>query len=243
MAWYLTNAQATRFGGIRFLLDQSDSTGYADTSTGWSSTTTVKLYTCDSSGTLTQVGNAPSVNTAGWNADDAGHDETFTVTLASDAVIPNGGGVVVEFNHSSQIRQFFSPAQTGKKVAAGSYGIVLRMTSDTSDVDWVTYGGGFAYAPDNLISSNGQPLIDKLSASDAGFVDVSNGGDTTPFASGDQISYTVQGANALSPGTYYWRVRGKDPSGTNTFGAWSGTRSFTVSATHRNCSVMFGGGI
>jgi len=28
--------------------------------------------------------------------------------------------------------------------------------------------------------------------------------------------------------TYYWRVRAIDPSGTNTYGAWSSTRSFTV---------------
>lgn len=33
----------------------------------------------------------------------------------------------------------------------------------------------------------------------------------------------------LSFGTWFWRVRGKNPSGGNTYGEWSGTRSFTIS--------------
>lgn len=66
------------------------------------------------------------------------------------------------------------------------------------------------------------PLTDKLSASDAGFTA------GHPFASGTQVTYTVQSA-LTSGSTYYWRVRGKDPTGTNTFGAWATTRSFTVS--------------
>jgi hypothetical protein len=44
------------------------------------------------------------------------------------------------------------------------------------------------------------------------------------------IAFTVQAGDALSAGTYYWRVRALDPDGANTYGAWSSTRSFTVSA-------------
>lgn len=73
------------------------------------------------------------------------------------------------------------------------------------------------------------PLIDKVSSSDTGFTDITNGADTHPFATGDQIQYAVQ--SALSIGTtYYWRVRGIDPTGSNTYGAWSTTRSFSVVA-------------
>lgn len=51
-----------------------------------------------------------------------------------------------------------------------------------------------------------------------------------PFPSGDTISFTVPGGGALTNGTtYYWRARGIDPSGSNTYGSWSSTRSFTVS--------------
>ena len=49
---------------------------------------------------------------------------------------------------------------------------------------------------------------------------------THPFKSGDAIDYTM---SSLTAGTYYWRVGGVDPLGSNTWGAWSATRSFTIS--------------
>lgn len=66
--------------------------------------------------------------------------------------------------------------------------------------------------------------------SDAGFANQDDGGDTSPFTAGDQIGFTVQAGDALDPGTYYWRVRAKDPSGSNQWGAWSSLRSFEVSS-------------
>jgi hypothetical protein len=74
------------------------------------------------------------------------------------------------------------------------------------------------------------PLIDRVSDVNAGFVDVTDGTDTDPFDAGDQVSFTVQAADTLTPGTYYWRVRAKDPTGSGTYGAWSETRSFTITA-------------
>lgn len=73
-------------------------------------------------------------------------------------------------------------------------------------------------------------LLNKVSTTDAGFVNPDTGGDTHPFNSGENIQYTVQGGDALSTTTYYWRVRGTDPAGSNIYGAWSSTRSFTVTA-------------
>ena len=49
-----------------------------------------------------------------------------------------------------------------------------------------------------------------------------------PFASGQAVTYTVQ--SALSLTTYYWRVKGIDPSGSNTWGSWATARSFTVTS-------------
>lgn len=73
------------------------------------------------------------------------------------------------------------------------------------------------------------PLIDAVSGTDAGFANPDVGGDTDPFTSGDNIQYTVQ--SALSNSTvYYWRVRGIDPAGSNSYGAWATTRSFTTTA-------------
>lgn len=74
-------------------------------------------------------------------------------------------------------------------------------------------------------------LLDKVSGTDSGFANPDNGGDTDPFTSGENIQYTVQAGDALAVDTYYWRVRGKDPSGSNTYGDWSSTRSFDVAET------------
>ncbi|MFH2012587.1 MAG: hypothetical protein ABIJ37_07815, partial [Pseudomonadota bacterium] len=76
------------------------------------------------------------------------------------------------------------------------------------------------------------PLIHKQSsvAIHLGFVNTTDGGDTDPFDSGDKCSFTVQAGDALGDGTYYWRVRGIDPTpGSNTYGDWSEIRSFTIS--------------
>lgn len=70
--------------------------------------------------------------------------------------------------------------------------------------------------------------LDKLSGTDAGFANVDNGADTDPFTSGDQVSFTVQAGDALADFGYWWRVRGIDPSGTNTYGDWTTARTFTV---------------
>lgn len=72
-------------------------------------------------------------------------------------------------------------------------------------------------------------LLDKTSGTDSGFVNTVNGADTDPFTSGQKVSYTVQAGDALAGGTYYWRARAKDPSGSNTYSDWPTARTFTIS--------------
>lgn len=81
-------------------------------------------------------------------------------------------------------------------------------------------------------------LIDAVSGTDAGFANKDNGGDTDPFNSGDQVGYTVQ--SALDNGTYFWRVRAKDPSGTDTWTDWSATRTFTIATSGGGGSALLG---
>jgi len=127
--------------------------------------------------------------------------------------------------------------------------------TETHEVDFnsgVSYGGATAYLIQTTAAainptwtrtnSNGQaatiisfkrnksPLLNKLSVTpDATFTDVTNGADTTPFASGDQIKYTVQAGDTLTASTtYYWRVRGLDPSGSNVYGEFGNTDSGLV---------------
>jgi len=74
------------------------------------------------------------------------------------------------------------------------------------------------------------PIINKVSGTDAGFTGTAD--NTDPYASTNTSNtYTVQAGDILTASTtYYWRVAGIDPLGSNTYGAWSTTRSFTTAA-------------
>lgn len=76
--------------------------------------------------------------------------------------------------------------------------------------------------------------LDKVSGTDSGFSGSPDNSD--PFTSAQQVIYTVQ--SSLSSGTYYWRARGIDPSGTNSYGAWSTARSFDVVADTGNADFF-----
>lgn len=93
------------------------------------------------------------------------------------------------------------------------------------DVVGVAFGGDTAPTS----SSGGGALIDATSGTDPGFTGSPD--NTDPYTSGQQVTYTVQAGDALSPATYYWRARGIDPTGSNAYGEWSSTQSFTVVAS------------
>lgn len=104
---------------------------------------------------------------------------------------------------------------------------VLILTAETS----ITTGKPGLLANDDTDSiddwSGGDTAPVAVSGTDAGFSGSPD--NTDPFTSGQAVTYTVQ--SALSNSTlYYWRVRGIDPSGSNTYGAWATTRSFTTAA-------------
>ena len=70
-------------------------------------------------------------------------------------------------------------------------------------------------------------LEDAESASDVGYVNTDNGGDTSPFTAGDQISYSIQAG--LDEGiTYFWRAKVSDGTVTSD---WTTSQSFTTGAT------------
>jgi uncharacterized protein YjiK len=78
-------------------------------------------------------------------------------------------------------------------------------------------------------------VTERGSASDAGFENASDGGDTSPFTEGHEVSFSVQPGDALSDTpadtVYYWQVRASDAAadqGSGVFGEWSATRSLAV---------------
>lgn len=72
----------------------------------------------------------------------------------------------------------------------------------------------------------------RVSDLNLGFSNITNGADTQPFTSGHTIQYKVQSADTLATGTtYWWRVRAKDPAGSNTYSDYTDQRSFTTDTT------------
>lgn len=129
--------------------------------------------------------------------------------------------------------------------SGATYWVRLIRTGSLDASNYYDMWGDGTYANGNVILSNagtwqnaggdgnfktyaynaGSLLLNKFSASDTGFTA------GHPFASGAAKDFTVQAGDALTSGlTYYWRVAAIDPSGSNTYGAWSSTRSFTVGA-------------
>jgi len=52
------------------------------------------------------------------------------------------------------------------------------------------------------------------------------------FTSGSSTAYTIQAGDALTNGqTYWWRVRARDPSGSNTWSSYSTKRSITINTS------------
>ena len=79
----------------------------------------------------------------------------------------------------------------------------------------------------------------KTSDVDSGFANVTTPADTSPFNSGDRISFTVASGDALSEEeTYWWRVRARDPGGGDEYSEWSERYSVTI-ATSTISSTWF----
>lgn len=118
---------------------------------------------------------------------------------------------------------------------SGVYGNLIELSSKTPpeaysgnvyiDSDSANYG---VYSAADLAFAVYEEtiLLDKLSGSDSGFA--SSPDTLEPFASGQQVSYTIQSLEALDNAKYYWRVRVIDPGGLNSWSEWSTPRSFTV---------------
>ena len=167
-----------------------------------SAPTGAALATSDNfdSSSLTSSFQLIELNFSGANKISLTNGTPYVVRIDSATVPANGFDVGVDST---------SPSHSGNSVQG---------TSGFSSFDTCFY----------VQTETVAPLLDKVSGTDAGFVNTVSGGDTDPFNSGEKVSFTVQAGDALSGGTYYWRARAIDPNGGNQYGAWATTRSFTV---------------
>lgn len=112
----------------------------------------------------------------------------------------------------------------------------LNFTGTDTNGDTIEYNVQIDTSID-FNSVSGSPLLDKFSTTDAGFTS------GHPFTSGEAKEFTVQSGDELSNGIHYWRVRAIDPTGSNTYGAWSATRSFTVTVAEVSISLSTDGSV
>ena len=150
--------------------------------------------------------NDPSIATAGGGGGGAG--STGAGGVGGDGVWPTVG-----------------TGGTGTSVGGGNGGTY----SGGNPVAGSTYGGGCSGtssgAQDSAAGGSGAVKL-TYTPSNTGFTNTVSGGDSDPFNSAEKISYQVQ--STLASGTYYWRARGKDPTGSNAYGAWSSAWSFST---------------
>ena len=103
----------------------------------------------------------------------------------------------------------------------------------------VLSGGYDAGATIGSINSVPEPLlIDATSDVDPGFTNTVTPSDTDPFNSGQKVAFKSPTVK-LESGTYYWRVRAKDPAGSNEWSAWSSPRMFEVKDGSGNFLAFF----
>jgi len=156
-------------------------------------------------------------------------------------VYPTGPTGWLEFAFTGANRIYLEPGQhyvwiLDWRPTAGIYTNTIELSADVTP----THAGN-AYVDGRSEANNGvrtdfdvlfgvleQPhQIDVVSGTDSGFTGSPDS--TDPFASAQQVTFTVQSGDTLYSGlTYYWRVRGIDPAGTDTYGDWSAVREFTV---------------
>lgn len=79
------------------------------------------------------------------------------------------------------------------------------------------YSSDYAFTASSTFNSSSNP----------GFVNTASTSDVTPFNSNDTVRYTVQTA-LINGNTYWWRVRARDPLGSNSYSNYSTPESFTV---------------
>ena len=97
----------------------------------------------------------------------------------------------------------------------------IRFAATDTDTDDLSYQ--VQWDTDSSFPSPSSAVSD----TNPGFSNITTPSDDDPFNSGDTISYIFQSALTTDT-TYFYKIRAKDPGGTNTYGSWSSIRSFTI---------------
>lgn len=144
--------------------------------------------------------------------------------VGKNGISQNGAAGTIIITYTVNSSPTISPNTTDVYVFNADLTPTLEFTGTDVDEDEITYN----IQIDSVNTFDSVNLLDKISGTHLGFENTITAIDTDPFYSGEKISYTVQEADILDYGTYYWRARAKDPAKTNTYSSWTTTRSFII---------------
>ncbi len=185
----------------------------------------VKVYT--HSGTF----GTSSVPTGAALATSANFDvSTLTTSFQLISFSFSGGNKIALTNGTKYVVTIeYSGGDGSNALIVGADGTTLGHAGNKVGYNGSSWAAQSTFDVPFYVYTVSPALLNKYSNVDSGFSGSPD--NTDPFTSGQTVSYAVQAGDALTRGTtYYWRVRAIDPSGSNTYGSWSATRSFTIDA-------------
>lgn len=207
---------------------------YTSGTTNYAGVETVARYDFTGRYIKSQIVNAGNQSLATWQAKsceiriDANNSLTYYVQAGLVQVQQQVATVYTtlysSLTYDSAVHKYFRLTESGGFIQAAH---------STDNVSWTNYGAPFAnpWAVTSLQLAISAGAYVAEASSTSAIVDNFEFGQTDLWPSSTQVGFTVQSGDALSGGTYYWRARAIDPFGSNTYGAWSATRTFTVTAT------------
>lgn len=236
---YAINAKGTTYGSdVAFTtlpIAPTTATGTAGSIDLSSATVTGSTVTNPDTQTITERGVVYAITTtpttanskvtstgSPFNASLTGLTNDTTYYARSYAIWSGGtvyGSQVSFKTWGTPITTLDTPVSDG---SSSTTAVQLKFTGNDPDTDTITYQ--LQLNPTNVFTT---PQVDVLSSANTGFSNLSNA-KTDPFYNGNQIQYTT--ADLTRGSDYYWRVRGKDASGSNTWGAWTTAIKFSVTA-------------
>lgn len=235
-------------GANTYYFDASDA-GATDPNSVWTNDANAFDGNTATSATVSVSGSTSSnyLKAEGTNAPSSGGNITQVRARVND----NSGSDIAEATiYTDGLAESLGSPQSPFGTGWGSY---VVLSTPSGGWTWVKVaalevkiysisGAGGVTRVEVEVTSDDIPLLDKISGTDSGFANTTDGADTDPFDSGDKASFTVQAGDALSTGTYYWRARAKDPSGSNTYSSFATTRTFTINTGGTAVKDMIGSG-
>lgn len=180
------------------------------------------LADCDTSALIDAYTGNSGTGTPGAATITSNTNACYIISgLVSEGAISGVGGG--QDTDATIVDQSFENTKVTSKTGGNAGSQTMTFTAASAAYAWMTVAIKKTTASPSI-------MLDKISGTDSGFSGSPDNSD--PFASAQAVDFTVQAGDAIaSSGTYYWRVRAKDPSGSNAYGAWSTARNFVLTLT------------